>query len=192
MPNQYTAHLECIECQTRWTESVSRRQLEQITAFQQELCQSCKAAIPDGYAHWSEIGVATHYDAAGYVILSDSRKQHRAVMEALLGRKLTSEEEVHHKNRNRADNSPQNLELWFSSQPAGGRLLDLAIEYLALQSEEYLDSFVAAIRQRRNPQASFVPKMVVEPQKGSSCKKWFTRKARPIRERNDYNFKWSQ
>lgn len=51
--------------------------------------------------------------------------QHREVMAQIIGRPLLSRESVHHRNGNRADNSPSNLELWVKSQPAGQRITDL-------------------------------------------------------------------
>lgn len=48
-------------------------------------------------------------------------REHRAVMEESLGRRLLTEENVHHINGDVADNRRENLELWNTSQPAGQR-----------------------------------------------------------------------
>lgn len=50
--------------------------------------------------------------------------QHRHVMSEMIGRPLRKDENVHHKNGNRSDNRPENLELWTKGQPAGQRVQD--------------------------------------------------------------------
>lgn len=66
------------------------------------------------------------------VTLPDGTREleHRVVMEQKLGRPLVTGENVHHKNGDRFDNDPLNLELWYRSQPAGQRVADL-IAYVA-------------------------------------------------------------
>lgn len=51
--------------------------------------------------------------------------EHRLVMERMLGRYLTEDESVHHRDGNRGNNDPANLELWCRPQPTGTRVDDL-------------------------------------------------------------------
>lgn len=51
--------------------------------------------------------------------------EHVKVMSEMLGRPLVKGENVHHKNGDRADNRPENLELWLTHQPKGARVVDL-------------------------------------------------------------------
>lgn len=62
--------------------------------------------------------------------------QHRVIMEQILGRPLERHERVHHKNGNRQDNRPENLELWTGvgtskKDPHGVRMVDKVIDMLS-------------------------------------------------------------
>ncbi len=75
----------------------------------------------------------------GYrVITVDGQRhyEHRFVMEQQLGRPLWPDEEVHHRNRVRDDNRPENLELWATPQPRGGRVTDLVAFYVERYPDE--------------------------------------------------------
>lgn len=45
-------------------------------------------------------------------------------MQEVLGRRLESDERVHHKDGNRLNNNPDNLELWIIGHPKGQRVED--------------------------------------------------------------------
>jgi hypothetical protein len=67
--------------------------------------------------HFNNKEGKTYIDKNGYRRFSDSNKLvHRYVVEKKIGRKLRQEEIVHHKNRNKLDNSPENLEVFANQE----------------------------------------------------------------------------
>lgn len=72
--------------------------------------------------------------------------EHRHMMQQALGRALVDGENVHHINGMRGDNSTQNLELWYSPQPAGQRVQQL----IAYMAEFHADAILSAISEREH------------------------------------------
>lgn len=93
--------------------------------------QACSSKAHKGKT--SEIGMPARYKKVAGVL------EHRAVMEKVIGRKLVKGESVHHKNGDRFDNRPENLELWYSAQPSGQRVDDL-IDYIVAHHRSRLQS----------------------------------------------------
>lgn len=95
-------------------------------------------------------GKKWHESKNGYILRIDHNSphsgsnghvyQHRQVMAEMLGRPLRKGENVHHRNGNRKDNRPENLELWVSGQPAGQRVQDVARWAIELLSSGKLKS----------------------------------------------------
>lgn len=83
--------------------------------------------------------------SSGYVTVRVDGKrklQHRLVMAHVIGRPLKPTERIHHKNGNRQDNRPENLELWTGptkKDPHGVRLVDRVLDLIdGLTADERL------------------------------------------------------
>jgi len=69
-------------------------------------------------------GFTTPYGYRMVTVNGEQMAEHRAVMQAKLGRRLFRNDSVHHINGVRHDNRIENLELWSTFQPYGQRVAD--------------------------------------------------------------------
>lgn len=113
----------CISCTAK-----QRRKEKPIIAAGAYGWKDGRYIKPDGYV---QIAVPNYISANKNRYMAE----HRFVMEQHLGRTLTKDETVHHKNGVRDDNRIDNLELWSKQQPSGQRVEDKlahAYEIIAL------------------------------------------------------------
>jgi hypothetical protein len=76
---------------------------------------------------------AIHHSGYRYIQYGGkSVAEHRLVMELMIGRALRPNENVHHKDGDRLNNEPSNLELWVKRQPPGQRAVDRVRAAIAL------------------------------------------------------------
>jgi hypothetical protein len=80
-----------------------------------------RVVLGDGHMSHGYFRISVPEEERWLVNGESNTLEHRLVMARTLGRPLTSHESVHHKNGNRTDNRPENLELWSRWQPTGQR-----------------------------------------------------------------------
>ena len=117
----------CKKCNVdRWAELLSG---PKNTGEAHRLWKGGRHESKDGYVF---IMVKDHpcADKSGYVL------ENRLIMEAMIGRYLTKEETVHHKNGIRNDNRPENLELYSGRHGKGQSILEM-LEFCEQYIAEY-------------------------------------------------------
>ena len=97
-----------------------------------------RAKVQTSWSRYKSVKAPNHPNATS----NGSILEHRLVMSEMIGRALQPSENVHHKNGDRMDNRPENLELWNTSQPAGQRPSD-KVEYALMILKLYAPDLLA-------------------------------------------------
>ena len=119
-------HKRCPACRSRSQCACGRpKQTKSV------VCGACRLDARESNGNWKGGRI---YHKAGYVMLripGHPRSsgggyvfEHIVVMEEMLGRFLSRDESVHHRNGLKDDNRRENLELWIRPQPSGIRVED--------------------------------------------------------------------
>jgi hypothetical protein len=124
-------HVYCKECEKKRTYDLCACGGQKVKVSQS--CLSCRQSNQWGPANPAWKGGRSE-NAQGYITVCAPRHprahkngrvlEHILVMEEKLGRSLWPDEQVHHKNKIKDDNRPENLEVWTGSQPRGARAED--------------------------------------------------------------------
>lgn len=122
--------LSCRQCGDSYVRYGSEFKLYKESVFCSRECRTAFRRATPFSSNKSSSGYKTKN------ICGKQIKEHRVVLEKHLGRPLSSNESVHHRNGDRADNRIENLELWSKSQPYGQRVED-KIEHACRILSEY-------------------------------------------------------
>lgn len=104
-----TSFAVCQNCDIKYEVETYRLKKTKYCGFSCKQIACCKL---------SNIANATKYRGTGVIgyVKENGKHQHRVVMERILGRPLLKSEIVHHKDRNKKNNSPENLEIMSQSE----------------------------------------------------------------------------
>ena len=119
----------CKQC--RGSFSLPRCYQKRISTCSKE-CQRLSRTM-EANARWNG-GVKINHGGYRMIRVKGQKEyvfEHRLIMENILGRPLTQDEIVHHKNHDRLDNRPKNLELTTRQEHHGVIHLDVAMANLA-------------------------------------------------------------